>query len=278
MTRSRRALLGICAVVLAIAATSCRGDSATPSPTPSPTPLSNPNDIVALSLGGLEAATSFHVDGSLSGSIKASALSAFTGGIGLLGTLKIDGASMTGDVDMTKAALHASATFPSLFGISADVVYVDGYAYTKLSALGGKYTKSKVPASLLMASAAPEETLNFADALDQLRTFLGPDGATATLVGRETVGGRATYHVIVTVPADLLNQAVTAAGGAAASGFAFDLAPVDYWVYVDTLQPAKILLTVSSPKVGNIVVALTLTRYGQPVTIEAPLPSQIGGG
>jgi hypothetical protein len=80
----------------------------------------------------------------------------------------------------------------------------------------------------------------------------------------------------------LINQAFGAAAGAvaagaAASGVALDLAPVDYWVYVDTLQPAGLYLEVSSAKLGNLDLYVTLSKYGQSVTIQAPPASQIGG-
>lgn len=273
MTRLRKPAQAICAVLFAIAAAGCGSGSATA------TPIPDPMEIVTRSITGLATATTVHVDGTLSGSVNASALGALMGGSygGLSGQIKVDGALLTGDADISKQALHISASFPSLFGISADMVVADGYLYSKVNAPGAKYQKTKVSASLLTASPAPDATFSFTDTLDQLKARLASAGVTATLAGRDSVDGRDAYHFVVTVPADVLNQGISAAGGAAASGADLTMDPVDYWVYVDTVQPAKLRIKASSATLGNISVTLTLTKYGQAVTIQVPPADQVAG-
>lgn len=276
MTRFRSAALAICAVLFAIATAGCGNSSATPSPTP----ISDPNEIMTLSITRLAAAASLHMDGTLSGSVNTGSLSELLGGAmgGPSVSIKVDGATLTGEVDMTQQALHLSASFPTLFGISAEAFLVDGFLYTRINTPGVKYKKTKVQTSLLMASAAPDATFNFTDTLSQLASRVRSVGVTTTLVGHEQVDGRDVYHLAVTVPADVLNRQIGPAGGAAASGIALDLAPIDYWVYVDTLQPAKMVVRASSATVGNLTVTLTLTKYNQPVTIKAPADSEIEAG
>src|SRR5665811_2430994 len=94
-------------------------------------------------------------------------------------------------------------------------------------------------------------------------------------VGRGQVDGRDAYHVSVSVPKDLINQQMGALGGGAASGISIDTATLDYWVYVDSLNPAKMELKASSATLGNLTVTVTLTKYNQPVTIKAPADSEI---
>jgi len=269
----------VCVVLLATALGGCGTASATPA-LPS---LSDPSEIVSRSFAQMEAAASVHVDGTLSGSVDPNSLSALLGGpeTGLSGRFKLDGASITGDVDMVRKALHLTASFPSLFGSSAELLLVDGYTYTKIKTLlspaDQTYTKLKVPTSLLQPSAGPDSTPDFAEVLKQLKTSLDSAGATAVLVGEEKVVGRDAYHVTESLPADMVTRALEAAGGGAASGVSLDLAPVDYWVYVDSLQPASLQLSFSSPALGTMILALTLTNYDQPVTIQAPPDSQVGG-
>ena len=280
MTRFRRPVLAIGAVLFAISATGCGGSSGTPSPTPQPR-LSDPNEIVARSFARLESTTAFHVDGTLGGSINAGSLGQLTGGAlaGMSGTIKVDGTLIAGDVDMTNQAFDMSLALPAtLFGITAEVILVGGYMYTNVNVLGSKYTKVKVPASVLMTSAAPSATLNFADVVRQLKSRLDSGGVTYVLAGLDTVGGRDAYHVVVNVPSALVGQEIAAIGGSAASGIALDLAPVDYWVYVNSLQPAKLELKASSSTLGNLDLALTLTKYDQPVQIKAPPDSQVQAG
>jgi hypothetical protein len=273
LTRFQGPALAICAVVLALAAAGCNNDS----PTPSPSAVTDPNEIVALSLTNLETAA-FHVEGTIAGSVKVSAIGALMGGlpIGLSGSIKLDGSTLNGDVDMPRQALHVKAVFPSLFGLSVDAIVSDGYAYFKGPMPGAKYSKTKLSGSMITASASPDAELAFSAAVEEFKSQLEAGGATATLAGRETIDGRDAQHLIVTVPAELSSQ-LWAALGLTASGVAVTMDPVDYWVYVDTQQPAKVRLKVSSADLGNLDVTLTLTKYGQSVSIQAPPADQVGG-
>lgn len=292
MTRAQRPVGAICAVLFAIAVAGC--GSSSPTPTPTPTPLSDPNEIVSRSITELATASTVHLDGTLNGSVDAGTIGALVGvgALGLLGRVKLDNASLSGDLDIPSEAAHISATFPTLFGLSAEVILVDGYSYTRFGSSNTKYTKSKVSTSLLTPSGGPDATLNASDKLDRpkslvraaglagtldwIESLVRSAGVTAALAGHDSVDGRDSYRLTVTVPAELLNQGIGAAGGAAASGIAVDLAPIDYWVYGDTLQPAKIHVKVSSTTLGNIELTVSLTKYGQPVAIVAPPDNQVG--
>jgi hypothetical protein len=280
MTRFQTPSVVICALLFAVSAAGCSPAS----PTPSPTPLSDPTQIVTLSFARLQASTSLHIQGTISGSIDVSAAGALVGfGSPLLsGKIKLDGATLSGDVDTANQALSLTVLFPSLLGSSAQVLVADGYAYTKvklpLSMGDDKYKKSKVDAQRLMPSAAPNATFNFSEALKQFDPQIASIAATAVLVGQDTVDGRPAYHLSVTVPADMVNQAMAAALGSAAGGLSVEVAPADYWVYDDSLTPAGLLLKVSSPTLGNVAVSVTLTKYNQSVVIQAPPDSQVAAG
>src|ERR1035437_1394844 len=112
MTRGYRSVLAICALLLAISAAACGSGSATPAQSL----LSDPSAIVTRSLARLEASTALHINGTISGSVDADTVGALLGGgsIGLSGKIKLDGGSLSGDVDMTHQALQLSVSFPSL--------------------------------------------------------------------------------------------------------------------------------------------------------------------
>jgi len=274
LTRLPRSVLAVCALVLVFAA----GCSSWVGLLAQPTPL-GPDEILARSLARLETAATFHVEAKIGGSVKAGSLGSIAGGIpiGLLGNIKLDGATMTGDVDVPNRAAHALASFPSLFGMTAEGVLADGYTYTKISLLGDKFTRSKAPASLSAAGTGPDATLGFIDAVGQVRSVLESSGTVATLVGRDTVDGLDAYHLAVTVPQDGLKRLFQDAGGAAAAGLDVQVAPFDYWVYVDTLRPARIEVKASSATIGSIDLDMTLTGYDQPVKIAAPPASKVNG-
>ena len=272
MIQLRRPALTLCAIVVAIAASGCGSSSGTPTAAP----VSDPNEIITRSAAGLAGVQTVHFDIAIAGSVNMGALSGLTGSgsSALSGSIKLDGASVTGDLDIAKRAYHVSASLPTRFGLTADLIQVDGYRYTKISTSGDKYTKSEVSTPLL-PSAAPSATLDVADTVNQLKSSLNAAGAQATLVGRDKVDGRDAYHVTVNVPVDKLNQQIGATGGSAASGISVDTASFDYWVYVDSLQPAKLDVKGSSASLGSIDLTVTLTKYDQPVTITVPPDSEI---
>ena len=273
MFSPRRSALAFSGVLLAIAVVGCGSSSGTPTAAP----VSDPNEIITRSATGITAVQTVHFDMAVSGSVNTSALGSSGGSLGLSGSIKLDGTTVSGDFDIQKQAFHVAASMPTLMGLSADIIQVDGYQYTKISLAGTKYTKS--PASTLpIASAAPSATLDISGTVNSLKTSLDAAGVTATLVGRDKVDGRDAYHVSVSVPKDLINQQMGALGGGAASGISIDTATLDYWVYVDSLNPAKMELKASSATVGNLTVTLTLTKYNQPVTIKAPADSEIQVG
>lgn len=274
MTRPARSVLAVCALVLVFAA----GCSAWVGLLAQPTPI-GPDEILARSLARLETGGTFHVEAKIGGSVRAGSLGSIAGGIpiGLLGDIKLDGATMTGDVDVANRAAHAVASFPSIFGMTAEVLLVDGYGYTKISLLGDKFTKSKAPASLSPAGAGPAATLAFGDAVDQVKSVLESSGTVATLIGRDTVDGLDAYHLGVTVPQDGLRRLLQDAGGAAATGLDVQITPFDYWVYVDTLRPARLELKATSATIGSIDLDVTLTGYDLPVNIAPPPANKVNG-
>ena len=64
----------------------------------------------------------------------------------------------------------------------------------------------------------------------------------------------------------------------AAAGVTVDSMSVDYWAYVEGLQPAKLALKASSTSLGDLTMSVTMTRYNQPVTIAPPPRDQVKSG
>jgi LppX_LprAFG lipoprotein len=266
----RPATRAFAGALLALAVIGCGSSSGTPTAPP----VSDPNEIITRSATGITAVQTVHFDVAVAGSINTAALGSSGGALGLSGALKLDGTTVSGDVDIQKQALHVTASMPALLGLSADIIQVDGFMYTKISLMGPKYTK--FPATTLpVASAAPSASPDISSMVSSLSTGLTASGAKATLVGRDQVDGRDAYHVSIDVPNSLLSQGVGALAGSAASGVSIDTLTLDYWVFVDSLNPAKLELKAGSATLGNLAVTVTLTKYNQPVTIKAPADSEI---
>ncbi len=270
MISTRRPALVFSGVLLALAVVGCGSSSGTPTAAP----VSDPNEIITRSATGLTAVQTVHFGVAVSGSVNTSALGSSGSALGLSGSLKLDGTTVSGDIDIQKRAFHVAASMPTLLGLTADIIQVDGFQYTKISLVGTKYTKS--PATTLpIPTAAPSASLDISSTVASLKSSLTAAGVTATLVGREQVDGRDAYHVSISLPKDLINQQIGALVGSTTSGISIDSLSLNYWVYVDSLNPAKMELKASSATVGNLTVTLTLTKYNQPVTIKAPADSEI---
>jgi len=103
----------LCAIVVAIAASGCGSSSGTPTAAP----VSDPNEIITRSAAGLAGVQTVHFDIAIAGSVNMGALSGLTGSARApVGSIKLDGASVTGDLDIAKRAYHVSASLPTLFG------------------------------------------------------------------------------------------------------------------------------------------------------------------
>ncbi len=264
-------------LLTAVMLSACGGNSATPTPTPSPspTPLSDPRAIIGQSLLNLEKAGSFHLDGTIAGSVNMSAVGKTLGSpIGLSGSLDLKGGTITGDVNTTGPAAHVTVTLASLFGLSIDVIEVDGFTYTKVNLTADKYTKTATDVSAV-ASALPGGSLKPEDAVTQIALLFQASGANATLAGHTEIEGRDAFKVDVSIPPDKLAAELEAATGM--SDITIDSASGTYWAYKDTVQPARLELKASSSSLGNIDLTVTFTKYGQPVSIAAPPADQIAG-
>ena len=269
MTRFSKYAVPFCAVLIAVVVGGC--GKAGGSPTPSP--ISDPSTLITQSGLAVTSVQTIHFEMTLDGSIKTAALGSSAAGLG--GSIKLNGATISGDLDIAHQAYHLNMSMPSLMGLTADVIQVDGSQYTKVSLQSDKYTKSKGADFGAVASAAPVASADVAKTITQIKSALDSAGVTATISGTEKVDGRDAYRLSVSMPVAKINSLLEAAVGSAASGITIDSASLDYWVYKDTLQPAKMELSGTSAAVGNIDLVLTLTKYNEKVTIVAPSADQI---
>ena len=116
--------------------------------------------------------------------------------------------------------------------------------------------------------------MDISKSVESLKAQLDEAGSKATLVGQEKIDGRDAYHISVTVPTSYINKQLGALGSTT-GGMTLDSASMDYWVYTDSVNPAKIVINASSAAIGTVGVTVTLTKYNQPLTITAPPASEI---
>jgi hypothetical protein len=262
--------------VVGLIAAGCGGSSGTPTPPA----ISDPTEVLARSLEASQDITTFHLRVNINGKVNASTV--LGGSAGLLGgNIDLSGMYIEGDVDATSKSeqgLKADLTFaiPSLLGLNGRIIAVDGYVYMKDSVHGDKYTKSPLGSDLPIdiPSALPSASGDFASQLADLQKSIKDAGITPTLKDDGKVDGKDCYHISLDVPADKLNELAGAAGDATA-GMSVQSVTVDYYVYKDSLRPAKLAVSATVTGAGTLSAEIIITKYGESVSVKAPDASEI---
>jgi hypothetical protein len=267
-----RPALGALAGLVLVVASACSSPAATPA---------DAGTIISQVINGGSAVKSFHLKLTVNGTIKMAGLGAAgasTGG--LTGDIRLDGATVEGDVDVTNQAAHLTLALPSM-AVSGDVIVAGGSAYYKLSYLGlspSKYTKQDLGSLTSMSPVAiptpgASALAGLADQVGQVRTALTAAGVKATTVGLEQIGGKDADHITVSLPIDTLNKGIASQAGSTAPKI--DSASVDLWVYRDGSRIAQIEVKAASSTLGNVDFVLTISDYDKAVTITAPSADQV---
>lgn len=240
---------------------------------PAASPITDANVLITQSALSLQNVKSIHFDVTVDGSVSSSALGASS--LGTSGSIKLDGTTLSGDMDIQSQAYHITMSMPTLMGMTADIIQVGGSMYTKISLTGDKYTKTAATDLGAVASVGPAASLDISKEVSDFKTSLEGAGAVATMKGSDTVDGRDSYHASVSVPIATINNMIATQGGSTFAGMTLDSASLDYWAYKDTLQPAKMEIKGTSAALGNVDLVITLTKYDAKVQIAAPPADQI---
>jgi hypothetical protein len=266
-------------------------------PTATPTPI-DPDTLFNLGIAEGPAWRSFHLNIAVGGTIKAAVLRASgdPAFAKVSSDAVLDGTTVSGDVDAPNLAFHLGMTVPAIpalhsGAISADLIIKNSTLYVKTSALGAKYRSVKlgtiskslgVPVSVPTPGASALTGL--ANVVADLRANLETNGVAPKLVGIDQVGGRAAYHIDLTVPLDQMNKDIAAAAASAGAPGAFltkiqvTSMTAGVWIYQDNYELAQVQLAGSSSDGGNLSFTMTLTSFDQPVTINAPATSDVASG
>jgi hypothetical protein len=256
--------------IVGLVAAGCGGSSGTPTPPP----ISDPNEIITRSLEELTKSTSMHVRITVDGELDLSGLGDSAGG--LAGKINLSGTYVEGDIDITNEALDFKFGVPALLALSGRIIVVDGYSYTQISLQGDKYTKSEAGDNLPVDLPSPEASASgeIAAQIEELKKQLDEAGIEATLEGDAKVDGKDCYHISIKIPAEKLSELMGEVDSTAA-GVQIEDAQFDYYVYKESLRPAKISASGKAAGTGQASFELIVTKYDQSVDIKAPDPSQI---
>ena len=254
MTRRFTAMLAVVALAALVGA--CGGTTASPA-------LTDPTAIVTAALKSTEAAKSFHLDVRVDGS----ATIRLPGSSGAGTPVKLDGTTAAIDVDVVAPAAHATVSAPALLGFNADVIAVDGKSYVKTSLTGPLYQVSA-------AETGPVNPGSAGSIIDNLGDLLLKEGIVLTKGADLQCGTETCYTVTTNLTPDQLG-----AGGAVA-GLPVDLtgATLKLTMLVEQDPPnhlAGIDAVLTMADGSALTVAVTASRWDEPVTVTAPPADQV---
>lgn len=232
---------------------------------PTPPPL-DADQVIAKGLEATGKLQSFHLAATLDG--KAAFL---PGG----GTTSLKGTTLAADVDLAGKLAHATFSAPTLFGLEGEVIANSDAFYLKTSLTGPKWQKQQAG-----GTGIPHEVQDPTKAITDLQAFLDKDGVEATRLDDVACAEATCYHVRLTIPSSLLDDAA-ASGGTSASDIIGDSLSVDLEFHQADLYLTSASTSIGGGDQGTLNVSLVLSAFNQPVTIVAPPESEVdtsGGG
>ena len=246
-----------------------------------PPPIEDPREIVSQGVQTLQKATTVHLRVDLAGSVPLD-----LGGAGSPAEpIPLDGTTIEGDMDIPGQKLDLTFAVPPLLGLTGNVLMIDKAAFLRIPLLGPKWIKQPASGSGASAIGAVSDPQQ---ALADIRQALQDPKLDLQKLADDKCGSKDCYRVRMTLPTDELAGEVSAAlGPAVPLGSAAPLpsgsaaATLDVWVEKDTLRIAKVAIEAALGTAATLKATLILSKWGEPVTIEAPPPGEVdetGGG
>jgi hypothetical protein len=268
---------GLAALVVALAACG----SSTPSGASVGT-LTDPKVILAKSLTALNDAQTFHLTGTLSGTLEADLTNSGTNS-----AIDLKGTALTADADVPNQRASLSISVPALFALKVDYLQIGPDTYSRNSLSGPDWTHtsqaggapsplptprrigSSSPSPAAGPSGSPEGSL---DLVGQITAGLDNLPNPPTLGPAATCGTKSCYTIEISVPlngSDATGLGLPLPSGAAAS------VTVTLSVEQDTLLPVHAVAVINAGTNGTFNLALSLSNFNAPVSISAPPPGQV---
>jgi hypothetical protein len=275
----------ILAAGLVVGLAACAG----PAPSgPSVGTLTDPKVILARSLTALNDAQTFHLTGSLSGTLEADLTNSGTDS-----AIDLKGTALTADADVPNERASLSISVPALFALKVDYLQIGPDTYSRNSLAGPDWTHTSVAAD---ASSAPSAVptprrIGSSSPSPAAAPTLTPGGSPGglDLVGQitagldnlpnpptkgpdATCGTKTCYTIAISVPlngGDATGLGLPLPSGAAAS------VTVTLSIEQDTLLPVHAVAVINAGSNGTFNLALSLSNFNAPVSISAPPPGQV---
>jgi hypothetical protein len=272
----------IAALLLGALLAACGNGPGSPSAAGGPG-LTDPKEILARSLTALNDAQTFHLDGSLTGTLEADLTNSGTDS-----AIDLKGTSLTADADVPNERASLTISVPALFALKVDYVQIASDTYSRNSLSGSSWTHTSQAADASIAPSAVPTPRRIGGASQSPATAPTPV-ASLDLIGQitaglnnlpnpptkgldATCGQKACYTIALNVP---LNSGNDTGLGLPLPSDASASVVVTLSIEQDTLLPVQAVALINGGANGTFDITLTLSKFNAPVTISAPPPAQV---
>lgn len=248
----RRALaLPALLVVAALAAGACGGSAPA---------LTDPGEILTKAVETLQKAKSLRLEATVDGTVKLDLT-----GTGSGGDIALTGTSLQADIDIEKASARLNLAVPALLGMTAEVIVVGEETYVKSSFTGEKFQKGSVAdAGIPVDPTDPEASLK------ELQDWLKKPEVDPKKLDDTSCGTKSCYQIEIDLSAEDLKALSPEAADLGDASVVLTLL-----VEKDTLRPASMVVTVTSAEVGELTTTITMSKWDESLSIEAPPADQV---
>ena len=233
------------------------------SPPPAVPEITDPKEILTKALTAMGQVKTLHVEAEVSGAVNMDLL-----GRGEASEIRLTGTS--GDADVDLAGPRIRANFILVGFVDGELIQLGDTSYVRTSQTGEKFQKTAAATTGMLIGTSPLQALaGVQAALD--RPELTPVRIADASCGE---GNRACYQVEI----ELTGAEIAGLAGAvpdALGDFAEGSIRIVVGVEKDSLRIGRLVLAVSAGATGALELALNLSKWDVPVTIEAPPADQV---
>jgi hypothetical protein len=228
--------------------------------------ISDPKEILTKAVEALQNAKSVHLVATLDGQFVIDLT-----GTGNGGSVTLSGTKLEGDIDVANKKVKATFAVPALLGLTGEVIALDNTSYIKTSlTTGDLYQKSEAGSSLPVNPTDPQATLN------EVRTWLAKPEVSPTKGDDADCGGKKCYVVTIEMTgAELAALSSPSPDSTIDPSSTFNLT---FKVEKDPVRLSELTAEVAMGAQGTLTIVLTLSKWDESVTIDAPPDDQVTEG
>lgn len=236
---------------------------------PAPSSLSDPREILDRAVAGLRGARSVHVDATIEGSLILGAIvPGLPGGSG--GALSMTGTRVDGDLDLAgeRADLHLQV--PALFGLTAELLDVEGTTYVASSLTGTGWRRLDGGSLPAVGSWRPMSWV------DGLRGWIEDPRVVPTRLDDAACPAGTCYAVRLLVDTPSLGGSAPLA--TLGLDVRVDRLTVDLRIDRASLRLSQLVVAADLGSAGTLSSTISLTAWDGTVTISPPPSSEVTSG